>query len=146
MFLVFVGLIGLAASAAISGVPELTFCNGTGYPGQFTVYSYSFKPNNIIPNENVTVTLKGTLGVTVTSGNIYEKATVGPIVVENGNYDLCEETAQAGLPCPIKAGPITLAQEFFIPASAPELQLTSLSNMTGQNGIFLQCVKLKVKL
>mmetsp|Transcript_18525 Transcript_18525/g.29369 ORF Transcript_18525/g.29369 Transcript_18525/m.29369 type:complete len:148 (+) Transcript_18525:61-504(+) len=147
MLTIFIVAISFAlARGALRGTPDVTFCNtSTSTGGDFVINSYSFQPPNVVTGENVTITLNGVLKVQVTSGDIYEKATYGPTTIINKHYDLCTETAQAGLPCPIAAGAISLKQVVDIP-SGPGLKLVDLSNLTAQNNIFLACVQMTVQL
>ena len=65
-------------------------------------YSYTISPDDIEPDEDVTITLRTTLvGETVTSGTIKLVATVDKFPIIDQDYDLCTEISQAGLSCPL---------------------------------------------
>ena len=67
----------------------------------FFFFSYTISPDDIEPDEDVTIILNTTLTEKVTSGTIKLVAKVDKFPLIDETYDLCTEIQQAGLSCPL---------------------------------------------
>jgi hypothetical protein len=94
------------------GVPDITFCNTSVTP--CIINSYSISPDNIQPNENITLTLQVTLTETVTSGTISVKVKVHKFPVYSDTLDLCTEISQGGYTCPLQPQVLNIKQNIAI--------------------------------
>ncbi|ETO36728.1 hypothetical protein RFI_00333 [Reticulomyxa filosa] len=127
---------------AVNGVPTVTFCNTTQTP--LVVNSYTITPDNIQPNEDVTIVMHTTLTETVTSGTINEVAKVDGFPIINENYDLCTEIIQAGLKCPLAPGNYDISQTLQIGSIPISGTVTSVTKLYDQNKQLLACVQVVV--
>jgi len=126
----------------VKGVPTVTFCNTTQTP--LVINSYTIVPDNIQPNEDVTITMYTTLKETVTSGTINEVAKVDGFPIVNENYDLCTELIQVGLKCPLAPADYTIKETLQIGSIPISGTVTSVTKMYDQNKAMLACVQVVV--
>eukprot|EP01084_Bolivina_argentea_P177816 307500_1 len=128
--------------SGLRGVPDITFCNSTLTP--LIVNSYSFTPDDIHSNENVTLTIFATLTETVSSGKIHVDVKIGPIPVYNHKLDLCTEVKQGGMQCPLKPTNYNITQIVPIPNIPIHGNVKASVELTDQSDKQLLCMDLKV--
>jgi len=129
---------------SVGGVPVVTFCNTTQTP--LVINSYTITPDNIQPNEDVTITLYTTLKETVTSGTINEVAKVDGFPIINENYDLCTEIIEAGLHCPLAPANYDITQTLQIGSIPISGTVSSVTKMYDQNKNMLACIQVVVSV
>jgi len=134
----------VANTPGMKGVPQVTFCNTTQTP--LVINSYTIVPDNIVPNEDVTITLYTTLTETVTSGTINEVAKVDGFPIINQNYDLCTEIVEAGLSCPLAPDNYDISQTLQIGSIPISGTVNSVTKMYDQNKKMLACVQVVVSV
>jgi len=139
------GMSGVTSSGnGVHGVPAVTFCNTTQTP--LVINSYTITPDNIQPNEDVTITMYTTLTETVTAGTINEVAKVDGFPIINENYNLCTEIIEAGLHCPLAPGNYDITQTLQIGSIPISGTVSSVTKMYDQSNKMLACIQVVVSV
>jgi len=124
----------------LQGVPTITFCNTSQTP--LTVNWYTISPDNIEPDETVTITVHATLTETVTSGKITVNVKVDKFPVYSATLDLCTEVATIGLTCPL-APQVLYIQETIAIGSIPiSGTVDATAQAYDQNNNLLLCMEM----
>lgn len=110
------------------------------------VNSYSFQPEDIKSNENVTLNIFATLKEQVTDGEINVHAKVGPIPVANENLDLCKEVKAGGMTCPLAPMDYHIQQVLPIPKIPIHGSVSAEIKMSDQKDQELLCMDVKVHI
>jgi len=126
----------------LGGVPNITLCTPNGVKPELTWNSYSIKPADIVPNEQIYVSANATLSDTVTDGNVNANIAIGSLNILNEDLPLCEILPYVGLECPVPAGPIIINEVEVLPEIpyTPSSLFNVTVSITDQNGNLITCV------
>lgn len=128
----------------LGGVPNITFCNTTATP--WVVNSYTWSPQDLEPNMQVTVKANTTLSETIQSGTINVVVKVENIPIVNQDFDLCTELSQIDLACPLAPQTIDKVLNIYIPSIPISGYAAVTSTVTDQSNVQLLCVQMDVKV
>ena len=126
------------------GVPEISFCNTS--LGPLVVNSFTFTPEDIKSNENVTLSIFATLKEELTDGKIQVKAKVGFIPLPSQNANLCKELKAGGMTCPLTPMDYNIKQVLPIPWVPIHGSVSAEIKMTDQTEQELLCMNVKVHI
>lgn len=107
------------------------------------IQSFTFSPDNIKSNENVTLSIFALLKEVVTSGTIDVEAKLGPIPVYNEKLDLCSEVEQGGFKCPLNATNYYIKQTIPIPEIPIHGNIDAVVRVLDQHDDQLVCMQVK---
>ncbi|KND03377.1 uncharacterized protein SPPG_02421 [Spizellomyces punctatus DAOM BR117] len=116
----------------------LTVCPNTA--GSLTVDSLSVTPQPLIAGKNVTITASGTVGEVITDGaKAVLTLSLGIIPVRREEINICESSAEAGLPCPIPVGPNKISFIRTVPDAVPAGTFQMRVDATNADGKRIVC-------
>ncbi|GJJ68586.1 hypothetical protein EMPS_00932 [Entomortierella parvispora] len=110
----------IVAVAAMAASASAAFSSCGTSSDSLTLGSVSYTPNPPVVNQNICVTLSGTLSKPVTTGaTISVTATFFGINVYSNSGDLCAALAGGANPCPIPVTTTSLTDCITVPSSVP---------------------------
>jgi len=99
---------------------NVTFRQCAGFQGTLTIEDVVVSPNPPHLGDNVKITSTGNLTKTLSQGAKMEAVgTLGSLEVYRQTFDMCEESAKAGQPCPVEPGRRTLTSGMPVPEDVP---------------------------
>jgi hypothetical protein len=110
----------LGDGAAVPGENPLTYCKAEHADDLLILDHINLTPNPPVPGSNLTIEAVGTLLKDIDK-NAYVRLQVkyGLIRLVNTQADLCEQTENVDLKCPIKKGKTTFKKDVAIPNEVP---------------------------
>ena len=136
-----------ATSSPVSLVRrDLTFQQCPGSAGSFVLQSVSIEPAQPhLSDKTLTVTSEGQLSTTIVQGaKMLVTASAAGQEVFRHEYDMCEEGAKAGVPCPVAPGHQSLKSIMDIPQDQqipPFLTIHVKAVGTNKDGSQIFCVE-----
>lgn len=114
------GSSGLSASdKPIPGDSPLMICD-LEEPKLVEIYKVNLDPNPPLKGQNLTIFAEGIVKETILEGAYVDvDVRYGYIRLLSQTFDLCEQTANVDLECPIKEGKITLETTLELPKEIP---------------------------
>ncbi|PFH59029.1 hypothetical protein XA68_12909 [Ophiocordyceps unilateralis] len=135
----------VAEDHKVPGGSPLLFCDGY-IPRDFVdIKSVKLTPTNPEAGKNLTIEARGTVHKDIRKG-AYVRLEVkwGLITLLRTVQDLCEQTSNIDLECPIKAGDMTLKKTVQLPKAIPDGTYNVLADVYSEDDQHITCLTASV--
>lgn len=107
-----------------------------------TIDHINISPNPPVKGQNLTIEATGTLAVDVEEGAyVNVEVTYGFVRLLTQTFDLCEQSEQVDMTCPIKKGPISINKEIQLPDGFPPGKYYVLARAYTKNDRLITCLE-----
>ncbi|CCX31150.1 ML domain-containing protein [Pyronema domesticum] len=110
------------------------------------IESVNLLPNPPVPGATLKIDATGLLKETIAEGAMVDiTVKYGLITLIRETLDLCENSGQVDLKCPVEAGKLILTKSVDIPKQIPPGQYTVTANAYTADGVPITCLTATVK-
>jgi len=135
----------LAEDLSVPGENPLLFCEE---PADFilTIDNVDLDPNPPTAGTPLSITASGKLNQDIEEGaKVHLQVKYGLITLINQETDLCEQTKNVDLECPLKKGDLNLTKEVELPRAIPPGKYTVLADVYTKDGDKITCLTATVQ-
>lgn len=134
------------ADKPIPGDSPIRLCDLSS-PKLVDIYKLNLTPNPPVKGQNLTIYAEGFVEKTIVDGAYVDvDVKYGYLRLLRQEYDLCEESGNAGVECPIKEGKLVVNTSVAIPAQFPAGKYSITGRAYTKEGSLLTCLSTTIEL